>query len=152
PYNTNKDSSEDHPVAHTWYDELIVSKLRIPDPGVVTPNPPDSLNAISISGAVDIKWRNNSDLPATFEIERCAWSIYECEASQAFTKIGVAPVHAESFRDRSVAKGKRYTYRVRATNKAGNSAYANPGANVPRPPRDLVADASRSAINLRWTA
>lgn len=32
PYNTNKDASQDHPVAYTWYDELIVSLARIPDP------------------------------------------------------------------------------------------------------------------------
>jgi hypothetical protein len=32
PYNTNKDEKQDHPAAYTWYDELIVSRTRIPDP------------------------------------------------------------------------------------------------------------------------
>lgn len=32
PYNTDKDASQDHPTAYTWYDELIVSRTRIPDP------------------------------------------------------------------------------------------------------------------------
>jgi len=32
PYDTNKDSSQDHPTAYTWYDELIISRQRIPDP------------------------------------------------------------------------------------------------------------------------
>jgi hypothetical protein len=32
PYNTNKDGTQDHPTAYTWYDELIISKSRIPDP------------------------------------------------------------------------------------------------------------------------
>jgi hypothetical protein len=32
PYNTNKDSSASYPTAYTWYDELIISKQRIPDP------------------------------------------------------------------------------------------------------------------------
>ena len=32
PYNTNKDPSASHPTAYTWYDELIVSTKRIPDP------------------------------------------------------------------------------------------------------------------------
>ena len=31
-YNTNKDANQDHPEAHTWYDELIISRTRIPDP------------------------------------------------------------------------------------------------------------------------
>jgi hypothetical protein len=35
PYNTGKDPSEVHPVAYTWYDELIISRLRIDDPGSV---------------------------------------------------------------------------------------------------------------------
>jgi hypothetical protein len=32
PYNTGKDPSETHPAAYTWYDELIISRSRIPDP------------------------------------------------------------------------------------------------------------------------
>lgn len=32
PYDSNKDSSQDHPTAYTWYDELIISRQRIPDP------------------------------------------------------------------------------------------------------------------------
>jgi hypothetical protein len=32
PYNTNRDSSVAYPVAYTWYDELIISRQRIPDP------------------------------------------------------------------------------------------------------------------------
>lgn len=34
PYNTGKSARQDHPTAHTWYDELIVSTKRIPDPAV----------------------------------------------------------------------------------------------------------------------
>lgn len=33
PYHTGKDSSQVHPTANTWYDELIVSTQRIADPG-----------------------------------------------------------------------------------------------------------------------
>jgi len=32
PYNTNKNPSQDHPKGYTWYDELIISRSRIPDP------------------------------------------------------------------------------------------------------------------------
>lgn len=34
PYQTNKDSSESHPTAYTWYDDLIISKNRIADPAL----------------------------------------------------------------------------------------------------------------------
>jgi hypothetical protein len=33
PYHTDKDAGQVHAVAYTWYDELIVSRSRIPDPG-----------------------------------------------------------------------------------------------------------------------
>lgn len=32
PYHTNKGATEVHPEAHTWYDEFIVSRSKIPDP------------------------------------------------------------------------------------------------------------------------
>jgi hypothetical protein len=32
PYHTRKDSAEAHPTYYTWYDELIISRNRIPDP------------------------------------------------------------------------------------------------------------------------
>jgi chitodextrinase len=37
PYNTNKNPSQVHPTAYTWYDSLIISRQRIPDPGVSSP-------------------------------------------------------------------------------------------------------------------
>ncbi len=32
PYNTGKSASATHPVAYTWYDELIISRTKIADP------------------------------------------------------------------------------------------------------------------------
>jgi len=32
PYNTGKNTSQSYPTAHTWYDELIISKNKIADP------------------------------------------------------------------------------------------------------------------------
>jgi hypothetical protein len=32
PYNTNKSPSQVHATAYTWYDDLIISTHRIPDP------------------------------------------------------------------------------------------------------------------------
>ena len=37
PYNTGKSSSQSHPTAYTWYDELIISTTKIPDPSTTTP-------------------------------------------------------------------------------------------------------------------
>jgi len=32
PYNTGKSKTQSHPTAYTWYDELVISRNRIPDP------------------------------------------------------------------------------------------------------------------------
>jgi len=37
PYHTGKSSSQSHPEGYTWYDELIISRNKIPDPGTSTP-------------------------------------------------------------------------------------------------------------------
>lgn len=151
PYNTNKSDAEDHPVAHTWYDEFIISTARIPDPGVNTPNPPDSLSVAANGDGVNLQWRNNSDNSAQFHIERCGGAMYECEWKQAFSEIAVAPPGTTSFLDEKASRNKRYTYRVRASNQAGNSAYSNPATNVPRPPSDLVAEANGGGtVSLSW--
>jgi len=36
PYHTNKSSSQSHPTAYVWYDELIISRNKIADPDVPT--------------------------------------------------------------------------------------------------------------------
>jgi len=46
PYHTSKDSTQPHPEAYTWYDELIISTSRVPDPGV----PGDSLAPAAPAG------------------------------------------------------------------------------------------------------
>ncbi len=33
PYHTHKDGAQVHPTMYTWYDELIISRKKIPDPG-----------------------------------------------------------------------------------------------------------------------
>jgi hypothetical protein len=35
PYHTGKSPLQAHPVAYTWYDELIISRGRIPDPAIL---------------------------------------------------------------------------------------------------------------------
>lgn len=32
PYQTGKDPSQSHPKGYVWYDELIISRSKIPDP------------------------------------------------------------------------------------------------------------------------
>ncbi len=47
PYNTGKDPSVSYPTAYTWYDELIISTTKIPDPGAST-TPPAAPSNLSV--------------------------------------------------------------------------------------------------------
>lgn len=38
PYNTGKSSSQSHPTAYTWYDELIIATSKILDPSATPPS------------------------------------------------------------------------------------------------------------------
>jgi regulation of enolase protein 1 (concanavalin A-like superfamily) len=76
----------------------------------------------------------------------------------AFAQIFVAAANATTYTDTGLAAGT-YTYRVRATNGAGDSAYTNvstgvtlAAATVPTAPSNLVATAaSTSSITLKWS-
>jgi len=115
-----------------WFDDLVVSTRRIPDPNVTTPNAPDSLSLSNISSSsVTINWRVNSHNGTPqddtgFLVERCVGDGAACfpNPQSGFTQIGTTAAGASSFADNAVAAGTTYTYRVRAKNSSGNSGYA----------------------------
>jgi hypothetical protein len=129
-YNTNMSGSMVNTAV--WFDDLVVSTRRIPDPNVATPNPPDSLSLSNISASsVTVNWRVNSHNGTAqddtgFLVERCAGDGAACfpNPQSGFTQIGTTSAGASSFVDNTVAAGTTYTYRVRAKNSTGNSGYA----------------------------
>ena len=128
-YNTNMSGSLVNTAV--WFDDLMVSTRRIPDPNVATPNAPDSLNLSNISaGSVTVNWRVNSQNGTAqddtgFLVERCQGDGAAClpNPQSGFTQIGTTSAGASSFADNTAVAGTTYTYRVRATNAAGNSGY-----------------------------
>jgi hypothetical protein len=114
-----------------WYDDLMVSTRRIPDPEVATPNAPESLSLTGASHSVTVSWRVNSQNGTPqddtgFLVERSAGDGQTAfpNPQSGFAQIGIAPAGASSFTDTTAVSGITYTYRVRAKNAAGNSAYA----------------------------
>jgi len=114
-----------------WFDDLIVSTRRIPDPDIANPNAPDSLSLSSItSSSVTVNWRVNSQNGTAqddtgFLVERCAGNGANCfpNPQSGFAQIGATAPGASSYVDNTVTAGTTYTYRVRAKNASGNSAY-----------------------------
>jgi hypothetical protein len=46
PYHTDKSPAQSHPIAYTWYDDLVISRNRIADPDgspTTPPAPPSNL-------------------------------------------------------------------------------------------------------------
>jgi len=114
-----------------WFDDLIVSTRRIPDPDIANPNAPDSLSLSNISASsVTMNWRVNSQNGTAqddtgFLVERCTGDGPTCfpNPQSGFQQIGTTAPAASSYVDNTVVSGTTYTYRVRAKNTSGNSAY-----------------------------
>jgi hypothetical protein len=119
-------------LSNVWYDDLIVSNRRIPDPEVAAPNAPDTLTLSNItSSSVTVNWRVNSNNGTAQDdtgvlIERCTGNAATCfiAPQSGFAQIGTTSAHATSYTDNTVSSGNTYTYRVRATNSSGKSGYA----------------------------
>ncbi|HWR17313.1 MAG TPA: Ig-like domain-containing protein [Terriglobales bacterium] len=146
------------PDTATWYDSLVVSKRRLPDPGVQVPNAPDSLMVTNDGTKNTLTWRDNSDVYGStaatgFVIERCqGYTNLNCYYDQTkFAVVGTVGT-VNSWSDPNGSASIAYTYRVKATNGSGASAYSNAAMNVPGAVGNVTAVAnSSSQVTVSWT-
>jgi hypothetical protein len=85
---------------------------------VAVPAAPSNLTAQIISNRVLLGWTDNSNNESGFKLERKT-------ASTAYAEIAQPGANATSYWDTSVTVGETYTYRIRASNAGGDSAYSN---------------------------
>jgi hypothetical protein len=99
----------------------------IKGPPAVAPNAPSALTATATSTAtIDLTWVDNSTNEDNFTLERCTGSAATCDATSAlYTQIAQPAADATSFNDSGLTPNTTYSYRVRAGNTNGNSAYSN---------------------------
>ncbi|HEX5483016.1 MAG TPA: fibronectin type III domain-containing protein, partial [Terriglobia bacterium] len=123
------------------------------------PSLPGNLTAALGSGTqVNLSWLASAETGGTvsnYLIERCAGA-----GCTSFAQIGASAT--TSFTDSATAGSTAYTYRVRATDAAGNhSPYSNPATATtpaggdtqpPAAPTNLAAVGSSTQISLSWTA
>jgi hypothetical protein len=114
------------------------------------PAAPTGLAAAPAAGKVTLTWKDGSTNEDLFSIERMT-------TGAAFAEIATTKANATSYTDAAVRPSTTYTYRVRAKNLAGYSAYSNTAAaTVPAPPAapsGLVATRSASGgsgVTLTW--
>src|SRR5436309_485253 len=85
----------------------------------VLPEAPSSLKVSASGGAAHLKWEVHGGDPTNIIVERRIGDRGNWE------KISVLPVSAAEFSDARVMTGEEVSYRVRARNGAGESAYSN---------------------------
>jgi hypothetical protein len=123
---------------------------------VVSPSPtaPTVLTATATSAtAINLAWTDNANNESGFAIERAL-------GAGAFAQIASVGADAVTYTDSGLAAATAYSYRVRAYNAGGYSAYTNTatattqagGVTPPTAPTGLTATVvSATAINLAWT-
>jgi fibronectin type 3 domain-containing protein len=102
---------------------------------------------------MELEWSDNSDNEFWVVIERCTGA--NCTD---FVSVGTTRgENAVSYRDRTVAAGTTYTYRVKAVGSAGSSPYSNTAVGTtsvktpPAAPSDLTAAVTGETITLKWS-
>ena len=86
------------------------------------PAAPTNLSALGAAAVVSVVWTDNSSNEDGFSVERSS-------AGSGFVPITTVTGH--SYLDYAVSAGVTYTYRVRAYNSAGSSAYTNTATGTP---------------------
>ncbi len=88
----------------------------------VIPNAPSGLAASPDDfDMVSLSWTDNSSLETGYKIERK-------KGTGAYTQIATVGANVTTYTNSSLGAGTGYTYRVRATNASGDSAYSNEAA------------------------
>ncbi len=87
----------------------------------VPPAQPSGLTATAVSSSrIDVSWTDNSTDEWGFKIERCAGS-----SCTNFGQIAVVGAGVSEYADTGLPASTSFTYRVRAYNAGGDSAYSN---------------------------
>lgn len=116
------------------------------------PDAPSGLATEVLSdSSIKLTWTDNSDNEASFQIERMK------DGTGTWTQVRSERANAVTWTDAFLTKKTGYSYRIKARNTIGDSAWSNVSAATtfdtkPNQPLNLTATAtSYSQINLSWT-
>ena len=120
------------------------------------PSAPSSLVAkATSSSSIVLTWKDNSNNEDGFKIES---KLGACDSANAWALIATKEANAKTHTNTGLTANTTYSYRVRAYNAGGNSAYSNCAstktalAGTPKAPTNLSASSiSANEIKLLWT-
>jgi hypothetical protein len=136
--------------AANYYVDVVFSPAS---GGITAPSAPSDLTATTVDSArINLSWADNSNNEGSFLIERSADGVN-------FTQIASVTANQTAYSDTGLSGGTQYTYRVRATNSGGNSAYSSTASATtvatvvaPASPSLLSATSPDSShTSLTWT-
>jgi fibronectin type 3 domain-containing protein len=114
------------------------------------PTAPSNLTATPASATqVNLAWRDNSDNESGFKIER------KMAGDAGFTQVAQVGPNETSYMDPSLNAATTYTYRVRAANFGGDSAYSNEATTTlptppPTPSNMRPTQITTTSLHLSW--
>jgi hypothetical protein len=118
------------------------------------PSAPSGLTATATSSSqINLAWTDNASNENGFTIERAT-------GAGSFAAIATVAANVTSYQSTGLAASTAYSYRVRASNAGGNSAYSNTASATtqagtsqpPATPTGLTATAGNAQIALSWSA
>jgi fibronectin type 3 domain-containing protein len=125
--------------------------------GPAAPTPPAAPSALTATAAsstqINLSWSDNSGNESGFKVERSTDGVN-------FTQVTVTGANVTTYTNTGLTASTTYTYRVRATNAGGDSAFTAaasattdaPPATAPAAPSALSATAlAANSISLSWT-
>jgi len=132
---------------------FYIDFIKNPQPSTPPEEPPVAPGNLETSASsctqIDLSWTDNSDNETGFEIERDGTALTTVNSNVTF------------YADITVFEDTTYSYRVRAFNDAGSSAYSNEasattppcGTDLPEAPTGLTAKQPGAALKvmLGWT-
>lgn len=118
------------------------------------PAAPTGLTATAASSSqINLAWTDAANNETGFRIERAT-------GTGAFAEIATVGANVTSYQSGGLTASTAYSYRVRATNSAGNSAYSNTASATtsaaptqpPAAPTGLTASAGNGQVALSWNS
>jgi len=137
------------------FDDAFVTKIALANQPL-PPSPPSSLVAKAISSSsIVLTWKDNSTNETGFKIEK---KLGGCNSTNDWKQIATVKANITTYTNTGLTANTTYSYRVRAYNAGGNSAYSNCAsaktgvAGSPNAPTNLSATSiSASSIKICWT-
>jgi transcriptional regulator CtsR len=113
------------------------------------PAAPTNLSATALSGTeIKLTWRDRADNETGFRIERK-------RAGGSYSRIATVGRNTTSYTDTDLTAGTNYSYRIKAYNSTGESAYSNVAeatTGVPAAPTNLrTVDITSQRVRLTWS-